>query len=109
MKDFHDLRTLSLLFPFTGSELSEAIQRTFERRKTTLPLEALPTALTPDFYNNETKQKQWNAFATKNKLYIEPITLQEVTTSIREFVIPVLRGEDSVSLQWERGGPWKST
>jgi hypothetical protein len=108
MKDFHDLRTLSLLFPFTGSELSEAIQRTFERRKTPLPLEALPTALTPDFYNDDTKQKQWNAFVTKNKLYIEPITLQEVTTSIREFVSPVLRREDSVSLQWERGGPWKS-
>ena len=108
MKDFHDLRTLSLLFAFTGSGLSEAIQRTFERRKTSLPLGALPTALTPDFYDDDTKQKQWNAFVTKNKLYIEPITLQEVTTSIREFVLPVLRLEDSLSLHWERGGPWKS-
>jgi hypothetical protein len=108
MKDFHDLRTLSLLFAFTGSTLSEAIQRTFERRKTSLPLEALPTALTPEFYDDDMKQKQWNAFVTKNKLYIEMITLQEVTTSIREFIFPVLRLTDSLSLQWERGGPWKS-
>lgn len=108
MKDFHDLKTLSSLFPFTGPLLSGAIQRTFERRKTPLPLETLPTALTAEFYDDDTKQKQWNAFVSKNKLYIESITLQEVTTSIREFVIPVLRSQDSLALQWEPGGPWKS-
>jgi hypothetical protein len=108
MKDFHDLRTLSRLFPFAGPTLSEAIQRTFARRRTPLPLEALPTALTSEFYDDDTKQKQWNAFVSKNKLYIEPITLQEVTTSIREFVLPVLRPQDSPPLQWEPGGPWKS-
>lgn len=32
MKDFHDLRTLSLLFAFDGAVLSTALQRTFERR-----------------------------------------------------------------------------
>ena len=108
MKDFHDLRTLSVLFSFAGPALSEAIQRTFERRKTALPLEALPTALTPEFYDDDTKQKQWNAFVSKNKLYIEPITLQEVTTSIRDFVLPVLRPRDSLVLQWQPGGPWMS-
>ena len=106
MKDFHDLRTISLLFEFTGTALSTALQRTFERRKTVLPIEALPTALTPEFYEDETKQKQWNAFVSKNKLYIEPITLQEVTSSIRDFVLPVLKPEDSRGLQWSPGGPW---
>jgi Nucleotidyl transferase AbiEii toxin, Type IV TA system len=110
MKDFHDLKTLSSLFQFAGPTLSEAIRRTFERRKTPLPREAPPTALTPEFYNDATKQKQWNAFATKNKLYIEPITLQEVTASIQAFVMPVLplsATENMPILQWEPGGPWK--
>jgi predicted nucleotidyltransferase component of viral defense system len=107
MKDFHDLKTLSSLFSFAGPGLSEAIRRTFERRKTPLPLDAPPTALTAEFYDDQTKQKQWNAFVSKNKLYIEPISLQEVTASIREFVLPVLRSHDSLVLRWEPGGPWK--
>jgi hypothetical protein len=110
MKDFHDLKTLASLFPFDASSLSQAIRRTFERRKTPLPLEALPTALTAEFYDDATKQKQWNAFVTKNKLYIEPISLQEVTAGIEVFVMPVLplsAAENLPALRWEPGGPWK--
>lgn len=110
MKDFHDLNTLASLFPFSSPSLSEAIRRTFERRKTPLPQEALPTALTAEFYNDPTKQKQWEAFVSKNKLYIAPITLQEVTDSIQAFVIPVLPSPDSENvpdLKWEPGGPWQ--
>jgi hypothetical protein len=110
MKDFHDLNSLASLFPFASSSLSEAIRRTFERRKTPLPQEALPTALTAEFYNDATKQKQWEAFVSKNKLYIAPITLQEVTDSIQAFVIPVLpspASENAPDLKWEPGGPWQ--
>ena len=110
MKDFHDLNSLASLFPFASSSLSEAIWRTFERRKTPLPQEALPTALTAEFYNDATKQKQWEAFVSKNKLYIAPITLQEVTDSIQAFVVPVLpsRASENVpDLKWEPGGPWQ--
>ena len=110
MKDFHDLNALASLFPFSSPSLSEAIRRTFERRKTPLPQEALPTALTAEFYNDATKQKQWEAFVSKNKLYIAPITLQEVTDSIQAFVIPVLPSPDSENvpdLKWEPGGPWQ--
>jgi len=110
MKDFHDLRALASLFPFSGPVLSEAIRRTFERRKTPLPLDDLPAALTAGFYNDATKQTQWSAFVSKNKLYIEPITLQEVTASIEAFVMPVLprsAAENLPILRWEPGGPWK--
>ena len=110
MKDFHDLNTLASLFPFSSPSLSEAIRRTFERRKTPLPQEALPSALTAEFYKDATKQKQWEAFVSKNKLYIAPITLQEVTDSIQAFVIPVLPSPDSENvpdLKWEPGGPWQ--
>lgn len=107
MKDFHDLRTLSQLFPFNGASLSEAIRRTFERRTTPLPIGESQTALTPEFYDDAAKQKQWNAFVAKNKLYIEPIGLREVTESIANFVLPILNEQAAASLQWERGGPWK--
>lgn len=110
MKDFHDLRTLSNLFPFEGPVLSEAIWRTFERRRTPLPTEAFPIALTPEFYNDATKQNQWNAFVSKNKLYIEPVTLPAVIASIQAFVMPVLpssAAENGPILQWKPGGPWK--
>lgn len=107
MKDFHDLKTLSELFSFGGKSLSEAIRRTFERRKTPLPGADLPTALTEAFYHDPTKQKQWDAFVAKNKLYINPINLEEVVTGIKRFVIPVLpSAEDSDALHWEPGGPW---
>jgi hypothetical protein len=39
MKDFHDLKTLSELFDFESGPLADAIQRTFERRKTVLPVD----------------------------------------------------------------------
>jgi hypothetical protein len=37
MKDFHDVWTLARNLEFDGQLLSEAIRRTFERRKTKLP------------------------------------------------------------------------
>jgi len=54
MKDFHDLYALARLFSFEGQVLSEAVVRTFERRKTRLPSGSrrgsIP-AITPDSGN----------------------------------------------------------
>jgi hypothetical protein len=59
MKDFHDLRTLSQLFPFDGQLLAEAIMRTFERRKTAIPtIAALSLAFTSEFFEDESKRRQ---------------------------------------------------
>lgn len=109
MKDFHDLSTISALFSFDGQKLSEAIRRTFERRKTALPLDLPPTALTPEFFDDKTKNAQWNAFLSKNKLYLEPVTLPEVVAAIRGFVMPVLlfqNGAEPKARTWRPGGPW---
>jgi hypothetical protein len=111
MKDFHDLRALSALFTFESQKLSEAIRRTFERRKTPLPLEALPAALTAEFFDDRIKNAQWNAFLSKNKLYIEPSPLSEVAATIRRFVMPVLPSADGSApepLLWPPGGPWRA-
>ena len=108
MKDFHDLYTLSRLFSFEGPILSEAIRRTFERRKTPLP-SAPPTALTAEFYEDESKQRQWTALNRKNSRYIEAIPLKTAITAIEQLVMPVVRGllkTGHWSRSWQAAGPW---
>ena len=109
MKDFHDLRALSQLFSFEGHLLSEAVVRTFERRKTKLP-SAPPIAFTAEFFEDESKQRQWTAFNGKNKLYIEPVSLKTVVGDIEQFIMPLVLGitaEGHWSRSWQAGGPWR--
>lgn len=109
MKDFHDLKTLSELFHFESESLVRAIQHTFERRKTALPVGEPPTALTDEFFADTTKMAQWNAFIEKNKLYIQPSSLERVTASIREFLMPLMQPEilSGVGrLHWEPSKSW---
>ena len=109
MKDFHDLYSLSRLFSFEGQVLSEAIVRTFERRKTRLP-SAPPIAFTAEFFEAESKQRQWTAFNGKNKLYIESVPLKTVVGSIEQFIMPLVRGvttEGHWRRSWRVGGPWQ--
>jgi hypothetical protein len=111
MKDFHDLRALSQLFPFDGQLLAEAIVRTFERRKTAIPTNAAPPrAFTAEFYEDESKQRQWSAFNTKNRLYIEAVPLKLVVGDIERFLMPLLGGlttEGYRKKSWPTGGPWQ--
>jgi hypothetical protein len=109
MKDFHDLYSLSRLFSFEGQVLSEAIVRTFERRKTRLP-SAPPIAFTAEFFEDESKQRQWTSFNVKNRLYIESVPLKTVVGDIEKFVMPLVRGittEGHWSQSWQAGGPWQ--
>jgi hypothetical protein len=111
MKDFHDLRALSQLFPFDGEVLAEAILRTFERRKTAIPTIATPPrAFTAEFFEDGSKQRQWDAFNTKNRLYIEAVPLQRVVGDIELFLMPLLAGlttEGHRKRSWQAGGPWQ--
>jgi hypothetical protein len=111
MKDFHDLRALSQLFQFDGQLLAEAIVRTFERRKTAIPtIAAPPRAFTAEFYEDESKQRQWSAFNTKNRLYIEAVPLKRIVGDIERFLMPLLAGlatEGYRKMSWPAGGPWQ--
>jgi hypothetical protein len=108
MKDFHDLRSLQELFSFDGAVLSEAIERTFERRRTSLPRESLPLVFTAEFFEDEVKKRQWGAFIVKNKPYVPVMSLQEVVQAIQRFIVPLIVsvGEGQRSLSWPPGGPW---
>jgi hypothetical protein len=105
MKDFHDVRTLSRDFAFDGALLCEAIRKTFERRKTTLPSDTL-VIFTAEFFDDENKKRQWDAFRNKNRDFVPRITLKQVCYEIGSFLDPLLRGlagKDTVPTKWERG------
>jgi hypothetical protein len=87
MKDFYDLWYLSQHFTFEGRVLSQAIAATFTRRRTPMP-GGVPFALTDEFAMDDTKQRQWVAFARKGKLDVKDLSLQEIGVNLRDFLIP---------------------
>ena len=110
MKDFYDLGMLAATFDFESELLVSAIKRTFERRKTPIPVERPPLALTSEFSQDEAKNRQWNAFIIKNRLYVKPVSLEQAISKIREFLDPLLRREhddSTTAFVWRAGGPWK--
>jgi predicted nucleotidyltransferase component of viral defense system len=108
MKDFCDVWMLGRTFDFKGTTLANAIQSTFTRRRTPLPVDD-PIALSKDFSEDAMKQTQWKAFFNRSQLSLPAITLDTVTQAIRLFVLPptqslVKRG--TFDLHWGPGGPW---
>lgn len=110
MKDFHDIWTLAHNLRFDGQRLSEAIRKTFKRRKTDLP-KSVPTAFTPEFYEDKTKQTQWQAFLNKGLATKEAIKLAKAMEVISDFLAPpteaMISGK-AFKMRWPQGGPWRS-
>lgn len=107
MKDFFDVAMLAKRESFDGEVLAAAIQATFERRETLLPTE-IPVTLTEIFWTDIVKQRQWNAFVTRNNLTIQD-SLETVVTGISTFLWPVmttLAENGKFSGRWYPGGPW---
>ena len=102
MKDFYDLWLISRTFDFESAGLSEAIRRTFERRRTNLPLE-VPTGLSDTFARE--KARQWRAFLRRERLASAPDAFDELIDGLRVFLLPA--SSDFVRDQrWPAGGPW---
>ncbi len=109
MKDFYDLEVLSRTFSFDGKRLVEAIQNTFERRGTELPVDGNPLAFRPDFYEDASKIRQWTAYLQKNRSYIEQIELKTIVARIAEFLVPIMnaaRHGQPITKVWKPSGPW---
>lgn len=110
MKDLYDVRRLCRDFSFDGPVLSEAVRRTFARRKTPLPTDRRPLVFTGEFYQDENKQRQWNGFCDRNKRYVAEISLEEVCLAIADFLMPLLEAlkkKETVEGVWRLDGPWK--
>lgn len=88
MKDYYDLWFLQQTFDFDGATLAQALRGTFERRRTPL-LQEIPIGLSEQFYSNDAKLKQWNAFLQRNAVKQQPNNLAEVIKDISRFILPV--------------------
>ena len=90
MKDFYDLWTLALLFPFEGDFLTAAIEATFARRSTPIP-KGIPVALTEQFAEGTGKQAQWKAFCRRSVLRGTAPSLLGVVALLCTFLLPLLQ------------------
>ncbi len=104
MKDFYDLWMIAQVFSFEGDDLSKAIRRTFERRRTSLPGQ-VPVGLSDGFALE--KETQWQAYLERNRLAVAPPSLVEVIDCLRAFLQPMLTKAEVAS--WPPGGPWIET
>jgi len=109
MKDFYDIWFLSQMFNFKGETLVEAIEKTFEKRKTPLPKEL--TIFTPSFMREENKQAQWQGFINKTKLGDAPKSFENVIAGIKIFLQPVvasINDQQTFRFFWTASGPWST-
>ena len=81
MKDYFDVYALLREDKMDATELAHAIAATFERRRTPLP-DGVPAGLGKSFVGDATKQAQWRAFLSKNRLSAP--SLDEIVTELRE-------------------------
>jgi predicted nucleotidyltransferase component of viral defense system len=108
MKDFFDIWFLSRQFDFTGKTLEKAIKTTFSIRSTGIP--TVPTAFTPDFSRDPTKDAQWKAFIRKNRLINIPKDFHKIIADVTMFLRPVVESITSkrpFHSSWKAPGPWK--
>ena len=108
MRDFYDVWQLSLRFGFEGSLLRDAINATFIRRRTQLPVEA-PTALTASFYEDSAKIVQWRSFLHRGMVRNTRNELREVAGKLVEFLMPPSKAalnSQPYRRVWQPGGPW---
>ncbi len=109
LKDFYDVWFLAVNFSFEGKQLALAIQNTFDRRKTPIPQFA-PMALSKEFYNDATKQKQWKAFLNKAKVAESDLLLSNAVKVLERFLMPpveVFAHKSPFTKTWKIGGPWE--
>lgn len=80
LKDFYDLYVLLTEFEINKVSIKEALEATFERRRTPLPSKT-PLALTGEFSSDKARQLQWKAFLKKSILPTD-LNLDEVTEKL---------------------------
>jgi hypothetical protein len=78
---------LSRQFDFNGSNLAEAIRRTFEKRKTNLTNEIV--AFSDSFINE--KKTQWSTFHRRLKQTHVPESFSDIVADIKKFLGPIIQ------------------
>lgn len=105
LKDYYDLWIISQAFQFDRTGLFAAVQRTFDRRNTPLPVD-LPIGLTDQYA--EQWDTRWKTYLKRDRMHAAPAHLNLLIRDLREFLIPVIFSSDAKFL-WHAGGPWIAT
>jgi hypothetical protein len=109
MKDFYDLWLMMRRFDFNGSRLTEALKRTFRRRKSQLPGHN-PLFAEEIYDEGSDRQTLWRAFLKKGEIRHAPEKLSKVAREIEKFLLDLLgtisKGQ-GFDKEWIAPGPWK--
>jgi len=106
MKDFYDIWLLSRQFDFDGAKLARAIELTFDRRGTVVPIKV--EAFADNFIS--AKQIQWSAFCKRLRQSHIPASFRDLVAGVEVFLGPVISaivGNAGNPGRWPPAGPWK--
>jgi len=110
MKDFYDIWLMMRQFDFSGSDLAQALKRTFKQRKTDFPTEK-PFFAGEIYDEKSDRQILWKAFLRKSDIKQAPERLAMIAKEIEHFLIEPLRaiGQGATfDRKWKAPGPWKA-
>ena len=109
MKDYFDIWLIMRQFDFNGLNLTEALKRTFQHRKTDLP-QKRPLFAEEIYDDKFDRQILWTAFLKKGDIKHAPDKLSKTAKAIEKFLIQPLdaihRGLECNKL-WKASGTWK--
>ena len=109
MKDFYDVWIMTRQFDFEGKALIQAVQKTFKKRKTSLP-ESMPFFPSQIYDKASTNNARWKAFLLTEQLEHAPAELADAAKSIEKFLqapLEALRSASAFSKTWHAPGQWK--
>lgn len=109
MKDFYDIYFLSDNHSFKGAKLQKAIEETFNRRETDIPVK-VPIALTPAFFEDDAKVNQWKAFLEKISDDQVPEDPPKVVNRLKKFLWPIteaLAQDKLLNKSWTEEKQWE--
>lgn len=92
LKDYYDAWLILDAGDLEAPLLGEAIAATFRRRGTLMP-QGWPVGLTSEFSKDTRKQRQWNAFTTKNGL-VAPSLGEVVDALCANLIVPMAHARD---------------
>ncbi|MBI4744600.1 MAG: nucleotidyl transferase AbiEii/AbiGii toxin family protein [Actinobacteria bacterium] len=109
MKDFYDIWLMMRQFDFSGSNLTEALKRTFEHRKTDLPI-GKPLFAEEIYDEKSDRQTLWRAFLRKGDIKYAPDKLATTAKEIEKFLVEPLNALNKrieFSKEWKASGSWR--
>lgn len=108
MKDFFDVAYIAAKFEFDARRLAEAVEATFQRRRTEIPATP-PLALTKEFYESKDRKRDWTAFRRRAGLDSEAETLESACRRIERLMVPIcdwIRRGDVPPVRWNPATGW---